>query len=120
MKAYAITDIGKKRSFNQDYAWMTTDEIGKLPNLFIVADGMGGHRGGGYASRLAVETILEQIRQSQADSPAEILVDAIRHANECIRQTAAEDEQLSGMGTTVVAATCADRQLQVACRRRRG
>ena len=35
MKAYAITDIGKKRSFNQDYAWMTTDEIGKLPNLFI-------------------------------------------------------------------------------------
>ena len=104
MKAYAITDIGKKRSFNQDYAWMTTDEIGKLPNLFIVADGMGGHRGGGYASRLAVETILEQIRQSQADSPAEILVDAIRHANECIRQTAAEDEQLSGMGTTVVAA----------------
>ena len=51
MKAYAITDIGKKRSFNQDYAWMTTDEIGKLPNLFIVADGMGGHRGGGYASR---------------------------------------------------------------------
>ncbi|MFR6589061.1 MAG: protein phosphatase 2C domain-containing protein [Gallintestinimicrobium sp.] len=73
MKAYAITDIGKKRSFNQDYAWMTTDEIGKLPNLFIVADGMGGHRGGGYASRLAVETILEQIRQSQADSPAEIL-----------------------------------------------
>ena len=32
MKAYAITDIGKKRSFNQDYAWMTTDEIGKLPN----------------------------------------------------------------------------------------
>ena len=47
MKAYAITDIGKKRSFNQDYAWMTTDEIGKLPNLFIVADGMGGHRGGG-------------------------------------------------------------------------
>ena len=106
MKAYAITDIGKKRSFNQDYAWMTTDEIGKLPNLFIVADGMGGHRGGGYASRLAVETILEQIRQSQADSPAEILVDAIRHANECIRQTAAEDEQLS--------ATCADRQLQVA------
>lgn len=114
MKAYAITDIGKKRSFNQDYAWMTTDEIGKLPNLFIVADGLGGHRGGGYASRLAVETILEQIRQSQADSPAEILVDAIRHANECIRQTAAEDEQLSGMGTTVVAATCADRQLQVA------
>lgn len=68
MKAYAITDIGKKRSFNQDYAWMTTDEIGKLPNLFIVADGMGGHRGGGYASRLAVETILEQIRQSQAES----------------------------------------------------
>ena len=51
MKAYAITDIGKKRSFNQDYAWMTTEEIGKLPNLFIVADGMGG-----YSQRKEVRT----------------------------------------------------------------
>ena len=40
MKAYAITDIGKKRSFNQDYAWMTTDEIGKHPTLYSVSDGM--------------------------------------------------------------------------------
>ena len=69
MKAYAITDIGKKRSFNQDYAWMTTDEIGKLPNLFIVADGMGGHRGGGYASRLAVETILEPVSYTHLTLP---------------------------------------------------
>lgn len=68
MKAYAITDIGKKRSFNQDYAWMTTDEIGKLPNLFIVADGMGGHRGGGYASRLAVRRFWNRSGKSQAES----------------------------------------------------
>ena len=114
MEAYALTDTGRVRSMNQDYIYASPEKVGFLPDLFLVADGMGGHRGGGYASRLAVETILEQIRQSQADSPAEILVDAIRHANECIRQTAAEDEQLSGMGTTVVAATCADRQLQVA------
>ena len=63
MKAYAITDIGKKRSFNQDYAWMTTDEIGKLPNLFIVADGMGGHKAGDTASRFTVETIKTLIKE---------------------------------------------------------
>ena len=50
MRAYAITDIGKKRSLNEDYAYLTTDAVGQLPNLFVVADGMGGHRGGGYAS----------------------------------------------------------------------
>ena len=66
MKAYAITDIGKKRSFNQDYAWMTTDEIGKLPNLFIVADGMGGHRGGYYGKEDSqnILTRLEAFKQT--------------------------------------------------------
>lgn len=64
MRAYAITDIGKKRSLNEDYAYLTTDAVGQLPNLFVVADGMGGHRGGGYASRMAVESILSEIEKA--------------------------------------------------------
>lgn len=114
MKAYAITDIGRKRTLNQDYAFLTLEEKGRLPNLFVVADGMGGHRGGGYASRLAVETILSEIEKSEEGETAQILVDAIRHANACIRQKASEDERLAGMGTTVVAATCVGETLEVA------
>lgn len=114
MKAYAITDIGRKRTLNQDYAYLTLEKKGLLPNLFVVADGMGGHRGGGYASRLAVETILSEIEKSEAAETSQILVDAIRRANDCIRHTAAEDERLAGMGTTVVAATCVGDTLEVA------
>lgn len=98
---------------NQDYAYLTMDSIGKLPNLFVVADGMGGHKGGGYASRMAVETILSEIEKDEEESNAQILVDAIRHANQCIKQAASEDERLSGMGTTVVAATCTGDMLEV-------
>ncbi len=114
MRAYAITDIGRKRSLNEDYAYLTTDTVGRLPNLFVVADGMGGHRGGGYASRMAVESILSEIEKSGLEEPDGILSEAICHANECIRQAAQEDERLAGMGTTVVAATCLEGQLQVA------
>ena len=46
MKAYAVTDIGRVRSANQDYFYFTDEPIGELQNLFIVADGMGGHKAG--------------------------------------------------------------------------
>lgn len=114
MKAYAITDIGKRRTLNQDYAYLSLEQVGRLNNLFVVADGMGGHKGGGYASRLAVETILSEVEISTQESAAQILVDAIRRANDCIRQAASEDERLFGMGTTVVAATCVGDTLEVA------
>ncbi|MDO4292990.1 MAG: Stp1/IreP family PP2C-type Ser/Thr phosphatase [Eubacteriales bacterium] len=114
MRAYAITDIGKKRTLNQDYAWMTMDRIGHLPNLFVVADGMGGHRGGDHASHMAVETILEEIEKSDLEDPSGILTGAIRRANDCIRREARQDEALAGMGTTVVAATFVNGVLQVA------
>ena len=99
---------------NQDYAYMSLESVGRLPNLFVVADGMGGHRGGGYASRLAVESILEKAREDEEEDISQILVDAIRHANRCITQAAQEDERLLGMGTTVVAASCIDGRLEVA------
>ena len=54
MKTFSITDIGQKRSSNQDYVFSSEQPIGNLPNLFIVADGMGGHKAGDYASRYTV------------------------------------------------------------------
>ena len=114
MKAYAITDIGKKRSFNQDYAWMTTDEIGKLPNLFIVADGMGGHKAGDIASRFTVETIKTLIEQSQGKDAISIINDSVKMVNGLLLQKASESEDYYGMGTTLVIATIFDNVLRVA------
>ena len=65
LKTFSVTDIGRKRKTNQDYVYTSEQPVGSLPNLFRVADGMGGHNAGDYASRVAVESILEKI----ADSP---------------------------------------------------
>ena len=43
MKTFSKTDVGRKREMNQDYVYARTKPVGKLPNLFAVADGMGGH-----------------------------------------------------------------------------
>lgn len=59
LRSYALTDIGRKRQLNQDYIYLTENPVGNLPNLFIVADGMGGHKAGDYASDLAVETVVK-------------------------------------------------------------
>ena len=49
MNAYALTDVGRQRNMNQDYVFSTVKPVGNLPNLFIVADGMGGHKAGDLA-----------------------------------------------------------------------
>ncbi len=116
VKAFSITDIGKKRQLNQDYVFTSILPLGVLPNLFLVADGMGGHNAGDVASKDTVETIVEEISrmQDQETEPAEVLSVAINRANERIRQLASSDYSMTGMGTTVVAATYADGILTVA------
>lgn len=114
MKAFSITDIGKKRQLNQDHIYASLEPVGNLPNIFLVADGMGGHKAGGYASSCAVETILEGIRESESSDPEEILTEVIQKANEVIERRAGEDERLSGMGTTVVAACWDGKELHTA------
>lgn len=114
LKTFSITDIGRKRKINQDYVYTSEQPIGNLPNLFIVADGMGGHNAGDYASKATVETIVQQIGDSPEESPVKILGRAIEEANEVIRRTASEHADLEGMGTTVVAAACLGRRLEVA------
>ena len=46
MKTYSITDTGILREMNQDYFFASDEPVGNLPNLYIVADGMGGHKAG--------------------------------------------------------------------------
>ena len=52
MKSYCLTDVGVKRNMNQDFVYASDQPVGHLPNLFIVADGMGGHNAGDLASRI--------------------------------------------------------------------
>ncbi len=114
LKTFSITDIGKKRTMNQDFVFSSENPVGGLPNLFIVADGMGGHNGGGYASSYAVEVIREFIENSDLTGPEALFKSAIEEANTKVRIKAAENPELSGMGTTVVMACLFDDTLYVA------
>lgn len=105
MKAYATTDVGKCREVNQDFVFCSNEQVGKLSNLFVVADGMGGHRAGDIASRRTVEVLLEEIRNSDADNPITIISNAISVANRKIVELAGSAEEYYGMGTTLVVCT---------------
>lgn len=114
LRSFSVTDIGKTRKLNQDYVYVSEVPVGNLPNVFIVADGMGGHRAGDYASKCTTETLVREIRGCFEKNPVRILGKAIRVANDQIRRKAREDDSLYGMGSTVVAATCLGHYLQVA------
>ncbi len=114
MKQFSMTDTGILREMNQDYFFASDTPIGNLPNLYIVADGMGGHKAGEYASRYTIERIVASVSRSPGDQPIAILSEAIRRANDLLIEEAAEDESKAGMGTTVVIATIFDRHMYVA------
>jgi serine/threonine protein phosphatase PrpC len=105
------SDVGRVREQNED-SFLVVDDLG----LFVVADGMGGHLGGQMASSLAVKTIGEVIGNRRDEivkgatvNPLEnapvprILADAVRAACAAIYDTAQNDPELQGMGTTVTA-----------------
>ncbi|MBP3468590.1 MAG: Stp1/IreP family PP2C-type Ser/Thr phosphatase [Lachnospiraceae bacterium] len=113
VKSYSVTDIGRQRQLNQDYVFTSEVPMGPLSNLFVVADGMGGHKAGEYASKCAVETIVEDINTYQDTGIIKSLTMAIQHANAKIRQVANSDINYQGMGTTLVTATYSDDTLYV-------
>lgn len=101
IRSCAISDVGKKRQKNED-SYLINDSL----KLFIVADGMGGHAGGEYASRIAITTIEEAFQKGSdsGKSDAEDLIEgSIKEAGQKIVAKAEEDRALRGMGTTVVA-----------------
>jgi PPM family protein phosphatase len=89
----SASDVGRVRSDNQDLDLMA-------PPLIAVADGMGGHLGGGTAARMAVDAL----RAVGATTDPTALLTALREANRAIAQAAAADPGLAGMGTTATAA----------------
>ena len=101
--SYSITDIGRQRQMNQDYVFTSEVPVGNLPNLFMVADGMGGYKAGEYASKCTVETIVNEVSFSDEASPIRLFKNAIQCANSIIRLKSTSDDNYKGMGTTLVA-----------------
>ena len=97
MKTFSITDAGAIREMNQDFYFSSDTAVGNLPNLFIVADGMGGHKAGDYASRYTIERVVASVSRNAGDEPVSIIKEAKR-----------------GMGTTLVIGTIIGNKLFVA------
>ncbi len=104
MKVCCLTDIGIRREMNQDYFFSSEEPVGTLPNLFIVADGMGGHNGGDFASRMVVETMSATARGTTEIKIPDILTACVESANDALWTYAEEHAEMRGMGSTIVAA----------------
>jgi protein phosphatase len=112
ISSWAGTDVGLKREVNEDF-FLADSNL----NLYIVADGMGGHAGGDIASRMAVEIVRDRVRQarragglfnrqaSTRESAAilKMLADAISNASSEIFKASDRRPELVGMGTTITA-----------------
>jgi PPM family protein phosphatase len=123
IESYGMSNVGMKRFQNED-SYLINDEIG----LYMVADGMGGHLGGEFASKLAVSTVEEVVRNlrldpettqirgvnTEGDNPGRQLVHAIQEAGKRIHDQALYDENLRGMGTTAVAVLFCDPKMYIA------
>lgn len=114
MKSFSITDVGKIRKINQDYVYKTDSTIGSLGNLYIVADGMGGHQAGDYASKFTVEHLRDAIELRTDNNPAQLIEQSIIETNNQLYEESKRAPELADMGTTVIAATVRDNVLYFA------
>ncbi|MDH5298287.1 MAG: protein phosphatase 2C domain-containing protein [Desulfobulbaceae bacterium] len=113
LPSFGRTDTGRVRTNNEDSFAILADR-----NLYLVADGMGGHNAGEVASRVAIEALVSFFSKSALHSMRanneqihHFLVSGLRHANDQVMRMAAADESLRGMGCTLVAALIDGRTL---------
>ena len=112
MKIWGITDIGLIRKDNQD-AYGITEKTENGYTVCVVCDGMGGAAAGEMASRIAVDTYLQELQavlkeNASVEQIQEMSSYAVSLANKAIRDYAAQHEECLGMGTTLVSAVAKD------------
>ena len=113
MESFAMTDIGSRREVNQDYVYCNDNAVGLLPNLYIVADGMGGHKAGDFASRYSVNEFEKELKEQKARTIIGSMEGAICAVNDKLLKEAFAEPDLEGMGTTFVAACISEGSLFV-------
>lgn len=101
MNACGITDRGLQRQLNEDSIFYRSEAVGNYPNLYIVADGMGGHKAGDFASKFTVDYVVRTLTNWSGDF-TEGFRSAICGANEELLLYGSRDQNLVGMGTTLV------------------
>mgnify|MGYP006302956493 CR=1 FL=1 len=123
IESAGLTDVGRRRKGNEDSLFLD-DTLG----LYVVADGMGGHRAGEVASQMVVDTIRQciaeykngespetvEIADESLSAPANRILDIIHRANRAVFETASETEDYQGMGSTVSLLYLHDRTIVVA------
>lgn len=113
MIGYGDTHIGQRRSINQDYIFYSDTPVGNLPNLYLVADGMGGHKAGDKASSYAANAFVEKIHSGEKEQPLLLMKEAIESVNEELYALSSSRPEYKGMGTTFVAATVTEEEMYV-------
>ena len=98
MRSYCLTDTGKKRNMNQDFIYGSMQRVGALPDLFVVADGMGGHNAGDFASRFVVDCFLSSLRSSSERTEIQAIEEAVAYANEQLIEKAKGERELDYRG----------------------
>lgn len=105
MEVFAKSDVGKARDMNQDYYYISPKE--ENIELYILADGMGGYKGGEVASKLATTTTLSYIKNNfdkiskEKEEIIKLIKSAMEYANMVVFEKANQDKELEGMGTTL-------------------
>ncbi len=115
MTGIGKSDIGKVRTCNEDSIFVQNSPIGCLQNLYIVADGMGGHKSGEVASGNAVKYFCEFIKNRNPEGEIlDILVEGVGYANKKVNEMSKTDEVYSNMGTTFLAASLSQDKIYIA------
>jgi protein phosphatase len=109
MHATGISNIGLVRESNQDTFLMERD-IG----LYLVCDGMGGHKGGDVAANLAIQAIQQSLDSYDSQNALKWLNQSVMEANQLIQDWSQKDPELFEMGTTLTAALINERELIIA------
>ncbi len=109
MRGIGKTDVGRVRANNEDSIFIKNEPLGVLPNLYVVADGMGGHKAGEVASSLAIRYCCDYLNSVEVcrGEILDTLIDAVRFANAKVHEFSKSDESCSNMGTTFVGCSVA-------------